>query len=198
MCKTFTPNKFRVFKNTIRLCIKRNDGERFIVLLSVEDIWILAKWRIGVDKRKTDGKVCVRAYGSKINGKRPKLLLSRLVMNCNSELVVDHINCNALDNRRENLRLATISENAQNRKGATRLSKSGVRGVYWNHKKQKWIASCRVGGFTVYEGVFDSLEEANREVKIQRAKHMPYSKEAAEKRGLFKCPMSYSNVILKK
>jgi len=51
----------------------------------------------------------------------------------------DHINHDKLDNRRNNLRKATNSQNQAN----TRLSKnntSGYKGVSWVEGKQRWIA----------------------------------------------------------
>ena len=48
----------------------------------------------------------------KRNGKWKYVYLHRLIMNALPSFVVDHINGNGLDNRRENLRITTQRENA--------------------------------------------------------------------------------------
>ena len=69
---------------------------------------------------------------------RHKLYMHRLVLNAPSELLVDHINGNGLDNRRCNLRLVDAALNtltARLRNDNT----SGHRGVSWNTSRRKWI-----------------------------------------------------------
>lgn len=58
-------------------------------------------------------------------------------------LQVDHINNDTLDNRRENLRVTTNKQNAENRAGAYSSSKTGVRGVSmqtYKHSDPTYIA----------------------------------------------------------
>ena len=50
---------------------------------------------------------------------------------------IDHINGIRSDNRIENLRDATLFENARNR-GPQRNSKSGIKGVYWHVASGRW------------------------------------------------------------
>jgi hypothetical protein len=74
---------------------------------------------------------------------------------------VDHICHNTLCVRGIHLRLATRSQNNQNRRGARRDSQSGVRGVHWNAKLGKWVAHIGHGGQLRHIGVYDSLEAAD-------------------------------------
>ena len=69
---------------------------------------------------------------------------------------IDHINQNKLDNRIENLRLASRSKNAANKK--VRPNKSGYRGVY--PSKDKWIAQISIEGKVKALGRFSSKEDA--------------------------------------
>lgn len=67
---------------------------------------------------------------------------------------IDHINHNRSDNRIENLRVVTVSQNQQN--ASMRIdNKSGVTGVIWNKANSKWLAVIRVNGKNIYLGSFD-------------------------------------------
>lgn len=91
--------------------------------------------------------------------------------------LLDHVNRNALDNRKENLRRATNAENAQNqdsRGGASRF-----RGVTWDRSRGKWRAQCVVDGKCHNLGRYDSEEEAGVVASRFRAAHMPFSEDAA-------------------
>lgn len=57
---------------------------------------------------------------------------------------IDHVNGDKTDNKVENLRLATRSENNRNQRGAQSNSRSGIRGVSRNHGG--WRARVRVDG----------------------------------------------------
>jgi hypothetical protein len=85
--------------------------------------------------------------------------LHRLIMNAPKGLLVDHRNGNSLDDRRSNLRLATVSENQCNsrkRKNAT----SKYRGVCFCKEKQKWLAQIVKAGKKRFLGYFKSEIEA--------------------------------------
>jgi hypothetical protein len=58
---------------------------------------------------------------------------------------IDHIDGNGSNNRIENLRLATVSENMYNTKINTKNT-SGFKGVHFNKQKQKWQAKLWVRG----------------------------------------------------
>ena len=87
---------------------------------------------------------------------------------------VDHINGDVLDNRIENLRAATHSQNCMNRR--VRFdSKSGVKGV--TLKKGKWHA-CVTLDYKVYSGgYFDSKAEAIAAVdKLRKKLHGEFAR----------------------
>ena len=76
-----------------------------------------------------------------------------------SNLIVDHINGNVLDNRKCNLRLCTRAENARNAK-KPKSNTSGYIGVSKSGKK--WQAQISLNGKTHYLGTFEDKIEAAR------------------------------------
>lgn len=87
------------------------------------------------------------------------------------ELEIDHIDRNKSNNSVSNLRIATSSQNHCNSSGATKRSKSGVRGVHWHGIGKKWTATVKVQGKSTHLGLFANLEDAKRVVKAERNKH---------------------------
>lgn len=72
---------------------------------------------------------------------------------------VDHINGNGLDNRRENLRIATRVQNmANSRKRVDNTS--GFKGVSKAKRKGKWRARLAVDGKEKTVGYFDNPKDA--------------------------------------
>lgn len=119
----------------------------------------------------------VRA-NKKRSGKQYAFYLHRWILNAPQGLCVDHINHDTLDNRTINLRLATVGQNNQNKHGAQRNSTSGIRGVYWFERDQKWKVNFTINGVVTHIGYFDDKYEAEKVVKELRAKYMPFSEEA--------------------
>jgi hypothetical protein len=74
--------------------------------------------------------------------------------------LVDHINSDTLDNRRENLRVATQSQNQSNR-GKQSNNTSGFKGVCWSSSSKKWLAAIRVNGKRYHLGLANTPEEAH-------------------------------------
>ena len=73
---------------------------------------------------------------------------------------VDHKNHDRADNRIKNLRLANLSQNKRNSR-VYKNNSSGVTGVYWYSKTQKWIANItKIKGEHKHLGYFINKEDA--------------------------------------
>lgn len=93
--------------------------------------------------------------------KSKKIRLHRLIMDCPDNMVVDHINHNPLDNRKDNLRICTQHQNSMNRCKLSNNS-SGVTGVYWNKRSNKWASTITHNDRRIFLGSFNTKEEAIR------------------------------------
>lgn len=96
-----------------------------------------------------------------LNGYKNKkrIRLHRYIMNCPDDMVVDHINHDIADNRKCNLRIATISQNGMN-KQILEHNTSGVTGVRWHKTNAKWISNITVNKKLIHLGYFDNFEDA--------------------------------------
>lgn len=125
------------------------------------------KWyTIKKSRRVGDAYYVVTSFGKK----RRHLSMHRLIMgNICDEFNVDHINGNGLDNRRENLRICTNSQNAMNRRKLLGCS-SIYKGVFYQKRLKKWAARYKINGVRTVIGYFDNEEGAalayNKAVKI--------------------------------
>lgn len=84
---------------------------------------------------------------------------------------VDHRNRNGLDNRRENLRLATKSQNGMNQGKQRRDTSSQFKGVSFHKGPQKWCAYITVNGKKIGLGHYDTEIEGARAYNIAAREH---------------------------
>jgi hypothetical protein len=85
--------------------------------------------------------------------------LSRYVKNYKGPLFIDHRDGDPLNNQRENLRKATVSQNNMNTCLASNNT-SGVKGVRFDKERQKWIARIVINGKEINLGRFAKKEDA--------------------------------------
>jgi hypothetical protein len=107
------------------------------------------QWRL-----RSDGYI---QGSSSIN--RKNIMLHRLILRTPVGFDTDHINHNLRDNRRENLRIATHSQNLAN--GLKRRDGSSqFKGVRWHKERRKWQARIGYKGKNFHLGLFKSEKEA--------------------------------------
>lgn len=107
-----------------------------------------------------DGYAVTKTYE---NGwrKTKTLLMHRLILNPKGNNYVDHRNGTRLDNRRENIRECSPTQNHFNQ-GVRKDSKTGVKGVVWDKEKSKYLAQIRSYGKNTNLGRFENIEDAKR------------------------------------
>lgn len=97
-----------------------------------------------------------------------KLLIHREIMKTPKGLVVDHINHDTLDNRKENLRNVTQRQNTMNSK-PRKNNKVGLKGVFID--RGRFRAQITLSGKNVYLGWYKTKEEAAQARKKAENKH---------------------------
>jgi hypothetical protein len=95
------------------------------------------------------------------NSGKTTITMHREIMGNPKDLVIDHINCDGLDNRRENLRPCSKQENIQ-RAGAYKTNSSGYKGVTKTFLSKKYSARIKVNNKHFHLGCYNSLEDAAR------------------------------------
>lgn len=111
---------------------------------------------------------------------RQRGYLHRMISGDPEGLEVDHKNLNGLDNRRENLREATKSENAANRrKHSGQFRFKGVRQIKGRALKKPWLASIHKAGQYKHIGYFETeLEAAEAYLKTARELYGDFARVA--------------------
>lgn len=106
------------------------------------------KWHIASEKQPY-----VRTMIYDINGKRKPVTLHNLILG--TDVFVDHINHNELDNRRSNIRVCNISQNTANRKP---FGKSKYKGI--NFEYNRWRARIKHNGKYLSIGRYRNEKDA--------------------------------------
>lgn len=141
-------------------------GRGYVAIVDDDDYdWLTQyRWRLLGDpeKRRT-------LYATSWAVKRPKTtFMHRLIMGAEPGQVVDHINGEGLDNRRENLRVCTHRQNQQNRRRSVN-NKTGYKGVIFHENRYR--ASIQLDGKQSPVGAFRCPLKAARAYDVAALKH---------------------------
>lgn len=173
-------NGYEIRGEITAIFLKRRDGSLVETIIDTNDLNVMESFPFTWYSYWSTGTKSYYAVGNikTEKGKQRTIRLHRWIMNPESGYMVDHINHNTLDNRKENLRIVTNAENQQNREGKRRDNNSSkYRGVSWNKRECKWKAHMKLNGKYVHLGTFDNEEEAYQASLKARTEFMPFSKE---------------------
>ena len=127
-------NEIRIEKDYAVMVIKSKKRGEVEVLIDLGDV-----------EKVRAKKWSVNGVGY-VTSDKGNTLLHRYIMGVTKRNVwVDHHNKNTFDNRRENLRVCTSSQNAMNRKS---VSNSGVKNVSRDSQRGKWKVNIKINGKT--------------------------------------------------
>lgn len=152
-------NKYIINDNYVEMIIESKVYGIIIVKIDKNDLEKCSKLTWHYAKNKDSKYIQTRIKGKMIK-------LHRYIMNMNnSNLVVDHINRNPLDNRKSNLRICSYKENSFN-KSIRVDNTSGIPGVSFHKTNKKWRAKIKYNNLTIHLGYFEDINEAliNRRV----------------------------------
>jgi hypothetical protein len=107
---------------------------------------------------KEYGVYAIRNYKDK-DGRHTTIRMHREVARTPKGLCTDHRNRNTLDNRKENLRIATKQQNGRNR-SKIKVTQSRYKGVSLQECNKRWLASISIMKKRISIGWYDSEIEA--------------------------------------
>ena len=156
------------------------------VIIDDEDFNIISGKKYNIDNATLlRSGHCYFLRNVKVDGKYTVSSLHRDIMGCKPRdgTVIDHINRNTLDCRKENMRFCTRAENSRNNKIRTD-NVSGIKGVSWVKSSKRWQVVIKYNGKLIHCGTFKDIEDAkksyeNASIKYHKEFGSPSQKESS-------------------
>jgi hypothetical protein len=168
-------NKYAIDGNIVKIFLHRKERYDIEALIDLEDFEKVNTYSgtfyASLDSQNIYAKITLY-LGMDENGKSKNSTarLSRIILDTRGyNNVVDHINGNTLDNRKENLRSTTRANNLKNRQKNNKNNTTGYRNVC--EVDGKFIVQLQINGKNKVLDRFDTLEEANLFAQKMREKY---------------------------
>jgi len=144
------PNEILIKHDIVEIIIcDKKYHEKARAIIDIADLSELKRYRWSL----ANGYVFNRSVGK----------LHRFLLKPEKSIQIDHINHNILDNRRSNLRLATSSQNVAHTK-LRKHNKSGMKGVSWHKKAEKWAAQAGNVKIGLFTDKIEAAKEYDKEI----------------------------------
>jgi hypothetical protein len=130
-----------------------------VAIVDDEDYDYLNQFKWCANKMK--GKFYVVGNILLPTNKKTRTSMHRFIMKPEKCMVIDHLDGNPLNNKKNNLRICTRAENMRNYKIPVNNT-SGFKGVYWHKITSKWMAYICFNNKIFHLGLFHELKDAAR------------------------------------
>lgn len=143
---------------TRRIELRGKHGKGFFAIVDDEDYEWLSQYKWYGKKSKNGKLYACTPIRSTI------VCMHSMILSVPKGLTGDHKNNNGLDNTRDNLRIATVSQNNANKKPSDSKSKTSTyKGVYKRNKTAAtWTVKLTVDAKRIYIGSFATEDEAGK------------------------------------
>lgn len=158
------PSTNRLSPGFEKIELSGKNGVGKFALVSACDYDELSKFKWFLNR----GYVVNIKHIKKDNGSRTTktVYMHRVIMNAPDDMEVDHKNHNKLDNRRENLRICTRSENQLNNR---------AKGYCWDNTQKRWRVTVKINGKYTYR-TYINEDDAKRAAKLVKSGVVPDKK----------------------
>lgn len=159
-CKGHRLNEYSLHENYAMLDVSTSKHKNVYSKIDVDDIERVLSHLVGgrgarwMAHDSSEGK-----WGLYVGDTARKTRLHRFIVKLSDPaLIVDHMNGDTLDNRKQNLRIITRAENNKNMRKHINNT-SGYTGVMF--KDGLWVANIEISNKKLYIGGYDTKSEAN-------------------------------------
>jgi hypothetical protein len=130
------------------------DPKHRYAIIDPEDYQELLQYPWQILETERNSRYAVWYCGKKI------IYMHRQIMNAPAGVFIDHRYGNSLDNRKENLRIATIAQNQYNRRKLSKKTSSKYKGVHRKRNMKKYCAVIGCNGKRIFLGCFEDEIDA--------------------------------------
>lgn len=169
-------NSYSIVSNKVFIEIPHKNNNPFICVIDKHNLRLVKSvpgtWGVRYNQKT---KSYYAQTQIRLNGKRIRVNMHRLIAKTPEGMDTDHLNHDTLNNTEDNLKVTTRVENSQN----TRKKKnntSGFIGVCYHKHTGKWRAYVMLNRKQIHGGLFKTPEEAyQRHLELKQQYHSYYN-----------------------